>query len=104
MKNDFDCKDLQEILDFAPIVVEQGDKSFYLQIFKSSHGYIAQYSFTEDKIHVDLQGLKFYKTNNLFDTYRRADDLYEAMSGLLKLLFANKNELKFIPRLHQFNT
>ena len=96
-------KDLKELLDFAPSWVEYGEEIFSLNIFKGNHGYIAQYSITKENIHVDLQGIKFTRKINLFDTYRSDYDLSKVLISLLQLLLDNKDKLKFGPRTHPFN-
>lgn len=103
MGTSFGCKDLQEILKFAPIAVEFNDKTYCLHFYKSTQGFIAEYSFIEERMHVDLQGVKFLYRENLFDTYRRDKELYDCVCKLLFLLAENKDKLKFIPRIHPFN-
>lgn len=100
----FGCNGVQELLDYAPCCVEYNGKTFCLNIYKSTHGYIVEYSIIEEVMHVDLQGVKFTKKTNLFDTYRRDEKLFDAVSSMLTLLLDNKSELRFIPRIHPFNS
>lgn len=100
---DFGCKDLQSLLDFAPICVEDRDELFSLHFYKASQGYIAEYSFITERVHVDLQGVKFLYRKNLFDTFREGKTLYDTLLKLLILLHENREGLSFIPRIHPFN-
>lgn len=99
----FGCSDIQQLLDYAPCCVEYENKTYCLNIYKSTNGYIAEYSIIEEVIHVDMQGIKFTKKQNLFDTYRRNRSLFKALTLLLELLHDNRNSLRFIPRIHPFN-
>lgn len=94
---------LEELLDYLPPCVDHGDKTFCLHFFKGTNGYIVEYSHTEEKIHVDLHGIKFTVRTNLFDTFRSDKSLKKAIISFLTLLIDNKDKLRFIPRIHPLN-
>lgn len=99
-------RELQELLDFAPVRVIHDDNEYFLRITKqSSNGrYSVDYGFTDDTMTVDKGGdISFQRRRCLFNAFRTDKLLYVALSHMLDLLYNERENLSFIPRIHPFN-
>jgi hypothetical protein len=98
-------KDLQQLLDFAPVGVRNGGNDYFIRITKhSSNGkYTVDYGFTDDTMRVEDGDISFQRRRCLFNTFRSDKLLYVALSHMLDLLYNERENLSFIPRIHPFN-
>lgn len=98
-------KDLQGLLDFAPVGVSHDGNDYFLRISKhSSKGtYTVDYGFTDDTMRVEDGDISFQRRKCLFNTFRSDRLLYVALSHMLDLIYNEREHLSFIPRIHPFN-
>lgn len=97
--------ELQELLDFAPVAVRYRGDDYFLRITKhSSHGtYAVDYGFEDDTMRIEDGDISFRRRKCLFNTFRSDKLLYVALSHMLDLIYNERENLSFIPRIHPFN-
>jgi hypothetical protein len=98
-------RELQELLDYAPVGVVHEDKEYFLRITKhSSNGkYAVDYGYTDTEMRVEDGDISFQRRKCLFNTFRSDKLLYVALSHMLDLIYNERENLSFYPRIHPFN-
>lgn len=96
-------KGLVELLDLLPSAVEYKDKQYDCHISLGKR-WSVDYSCRVDEISVGGDGVSFYKMKYLFDTFRSDNKLKNALVSMLWMLYCNRSDLMFIPRIHPFQT